>query len=95
MTPLPRPHCEPSRGCFEVGFRLVIAADLPLHAPVERLTDLGAAVHTVEADLGTPEGIERLKAWAAGPDALLANAGQGLGRRPRGDDHYARELVPG
>jgi short-subunit dehydrogenase len=68
--------------CASHGFDLVIAADRPLQAAVERLTALGAAVHPVEADLGTPEGIERLCEGLSGRsvDALLANAGHGLGK---------------
>ena len=68
--------------CARHGFDLVIAADRPLEPAVERLMALGAAVHPVQADLGTPDGIERLYDSLSGRivDALLANAGHGLGK---------------
>jgi uncharacterized protein len=68
--------------CASHGFDLVIAADRPLQPAVERLTRLGAAVDSVETDLGTPEGIDRLCGCLGGRtvDALLANAGHGLGK---------------
>lgn len=65
------------------GFDLVIAADEP---KVERAAtesrDLGADVEAVQADLATLDGMDRLYAALAGRpvDALLANAGRGLGK---------------
>ena len=46
-----------------------------------RIRDVGAVVTTVEADLATRAGVDQVWAAAAGRpiDALLANAGHGLG----------------
>ncbi len=69
--------------CAEHGFDLLVAADRPeIHQAADRFRDLGADVTVVEADLSTTDGVDRLWAAAAGRsvDALLANAGHGLGR---------------
>ena len=69
--------------CAEEGFDLLVAADRPeIHQAADRFRGLGAAVTVVEADLATTGGVDRLWAAAAGRpvDALLANAGHGLGR---------------
>src|SRR5436189_813041 len=68
--------------CAEEGFDLLVAADRPeIHDAAERFRDLGSEVIVVEADLATTEGVDQL--WAATEgrpiDALLANAGHGLG----------------
>jgi len=67
--------------CARHGFDLVIGADRPLDAAVRKLQDLGAAVDAVQADLATPQGIEQLceRVRGRGVDALIANAGHGLG----------------
>jgi short-subunit dehydrogenase len=67
--------------CARNGFDLLIAADRPLAKAAEELKALGASVDTVEADLATPEGVGKLCGRAAGRqvDALIANAGHGLG----------------
>jgi short-subunit dehydrogenase len=64
------------------GYDLVIAADEPLDAAAAELRDMGAEVESVEGDLATREGVDRLHAAIAGRrvDALLANAGHGLGK---------------
>lgn len=74
---------ELARCCAQAGFNLVIAADEP---QIERVAvDLrrhGGSVEPVEADLATIEGVDKLCA-AIGDrpvDALLANAGVGLGK---------------
>jgi len=74
---------ELARCCAQAGFNLVIAADEPM---IERvavdLRRLGGSVGAVEADLSTTEGVDKLCA-AVGDrpiDALLANAGVGLGK---------------
>ncbi|AWL95591.1 MULTISPECIES: SDR family NAD(P)-dependent oxidoreductase [Bradyrhizobium] len=74
---------ELARCCAQAGFNLVIAADEPM---IERvavdLRRLGVSVEAVEADLATTDGVDRLCA-AVGDrpiDALLANAGVGLGK---------------
>ena len=69
--------------CAENGHDLVIAADQPkIHDAAEDFRALGAQVEALEADLATPEGVDRLYAATKGRpvDALLANAGHGLGK---------------
>jgi short-subunit dehydrogenase len=69
--------------CAENGFDLIVAADEPaIKDVVEPLRARGAAVEAVEADLATIEGVDKLYASVKGRrvDALLANAGRGLGR---------------
>jgi len=69
--------------CAQEGFDLLVAADRSeIQAAAGRFRGLGADVTVVEADLATIEGVARLWAAAAGRpvDALLANAGHGLGR---------------
>src|SRR4051812_41340509 len=68
--------------CAQQGFDLLIAADRPeIHTAADRVRSLGAAVTVVETDLANTEGVDRLWAAAEGRlvDALLANAGHGLG----------------
>src|SRR5436190_5161501 len=68
--------------CAQEGFDLLVAADRPeIQTAAERFRSLGADVTVVEADLATTEGVDQLWAAAAGRpvDALLANAGHGLG----------------
>jgi short-subunit dehydrogenase len=69
--------------CATQGFDLLVAADRPeIHPAAERFRNLGAETTVVETDLATLQGVDRL--WAAAGnrpvDALLANAGHGLGR---------------
>lgn len=69
--------------CAQEGFDLLVAADRPeIHTAGERFRGLGAETTIVEADLASSEGVDQLWAAAAGRpiDALLANAGHGLGR---------------
>jgi short-subunit dehydrogenase len=69
--------------CAERGFDLIVAADEPaIKDAVEPLRARGAAVEAVQADLSTIEGVDKLYAAVDGRsiDALLANAGRGLGR---------------
>jgi short-subunit dehydrogenase len=69
--------------CAENGFDLLIAADDPgIANAAARLREQGGAVDAVQADLATTEGIDRLQAAIRGRpvDALLANAGHGLGQ---------------
>ena len=68
--------------CAQEGFDLLIAADRPeIHTAAQRIRDFAAEVTVVETDLATTEGVDQLWAAAAGKpvDALLANAGHGLG----------------
>jgi short-subunit dehydrogenase len=74
---------ELARCCAENGFDLLIAADEPeINQAAETLRALGVEVDAVEADLATEEGVARLYAAAKDRpvDALLANAGRGLGK---------------
>jgi uncharacterized protein len=71
---------ELARECARNGYDLVIAADRPLEGAVSELETLGTQLVSVEADLATHEGLEKLIAAIDRPvDALLANAGHGLG----------------
>jgi short-subunit dehydrogenase len=73
---------ELARCCAENQFDLAIAADEPqIHDAAEKLRASGGQVDAVEADLATLEGVDRLIAATNGRaiDALLANAGRGLG----------------
>ena len=68
--------------CVEHGFDLVVAADEPaIETAATALRALGASVDAVEADLATFEGVDELYDIVNGRpvDALLANAGHGLG----------------
>ena len=70
-----------ARECAREGFALIIAADRPMAAAEAELQGLGGVVESVETDLSTPQGIDKLLAATRGRPvaALLANAGQGLG----------------
>jgi short-subunit dehydrogenase len=74
---------ELAKCCAENGFDLVVAADEPeIERAAQTLRDMGAKVDAVEADLATLDGVDRLYAASKGRrvDALLANAGRGLGK---------------
>jgi uncharacterized protein len=69
--------------CAQEGFDLLVAADRrEIHDTAARFRDFGAQVTAVETDLATMAGVDQLWTAAAGRpvDALLANAGHGLGR---------------
>jgi short-subunit dehydrogenase len=69
--------------CAQEGFDLLVVADRPeLRQAAERFRGLGATVTAVEADLATAAGVNAVWNAVAGRpvDALLANAGHGLGR---------------
>lgn len=72
---------ELARLCARDGHDLVIGADEDLGAAAEQLRAEGANVATVECDLATDSGVDRLVAAVGGRpvDQLLANAGHGLG----------------
>jgi uncharacterized protein len=63
------------------GYDLIVAADEPLDQVANVFRGLGAEVTTVVADLATRDGVDRLYNATNGRrvDALLANAGHGLG----------------
>src|SRR3990167_282434 len=72
---------ELAKLCAQNGFDLIIAADRPLAETEQMLRGLGASVETVQGDLATTDGVDQLLAKVGGRrvDALLANAGHGLG----------------
>ena len=76
---------ELARLCADQGFDLIIAADEPLIENAAReLEQTGVNCTPVQCDLATAEGIETLigaiNASGRPVDALLANAGRGLGK---------------
>jgi short-subunit dehydrogenase len=76
---------ELARLCAQQRFDLIIAADEPLiEGAARELAETGITCTAVQCDLATPEGVEKLTnaiAAAGRPvDALLANAGRGLGK---------------
>jgi uncharacterized protein len=88
---------ELARQCAAKGFDLLIVADEPeIREAARRLEQEGATVQALEADLATTEGVDRLLAAAADRpiDALLANAGRGLGRAFIDQDfHEVRRVI--
>jgi uncharacterized protein len=75
---------ELAQCCVDNGFDLVIAADEPeINEAANTFRNFGAKVEVVEADLATEEGVDKLyeatkrTGWPV--EALLANAGRGLG----------------
>ena len=74
---------ELAKCCVQGGFDLVIAADQPLEQAATELRGMGAGVTAVQVDLATIAGVEKLVAEARAQNrpvqALLANAGHGLG----------------
>ena len=73
---------ELAKRCAKEGYDLLIAADEPaIEQAAASLRGAGAEVEPVQADLSTTEGVDKLYSAARGRsvDALLANAGRGLG----------------
>ena len=73
---------ELAKCCVENGYDVLMAADEPqIVAAAASLRGAGKQVEAVEADLSTTEGVDKLVAATKGRavDALLANAGRGLG----------------
>ena len=73
---------ELAKCCAKQGFDLLIAADEPrIHEAAMALLSTGVTVKAVEADLSLMTGVDKLVAAAEGRpvEALLANAGRGLG----------------
>jgi short-subunit dehydrogenase len=68
--------------CAKNGFDLLIAADRSLDDAVEEIRLAGATVESVQADLATSDGVDKLYGRIRGRPvaALLANAGHGLGK---------------
>ena len=74
---------ELAKCCAQHGYDLLVVADEPeITAAAETLRSCGTVVHALQADLATPEGIHSLLKATGGRrvDALLANAGRGLGQ---------------
>jgi short-subunit dehydrogenase len=73
---------ELAREAASRGYDLLIAADEPLDTALGTLRTLNANVEGVQTDLATREGVEQLfvKVGTRPVDALLANAGHGLGK---------------
>jgi len=73
---------ELARCCAEAGYDLLVAADEPaIETAAASLRQIEVRVEAVQSDLSTLEGVDRLSS-AVGErpvDALLANAGRGLG----------------
>ncbi|RZI57000.1 MAG: SDR family NAD(P)-dependent oxidoreductase [Rubrivivax sp.] len=67
--------------CARHGYDLLIAADRPQDDTAAACRELGVQVQTLQADLATSIGVDALIAELRGRpvDALLANAGHGLG----------------
>jgi uncharacterized protein len=73
---------ELAKRCAKEGYDLLIAADEPaIERAATSLRGAGVEVEAVQADLSTTEGVDKLYAATNGRavDALLANAGRGLG----------------
>ncbi|MCB0109119.1 MAG: SDR family NAD(P)-dependent oxidoreductase [Caldilineaceae bacterium] len=73
---------ELAKQCAENGFDLLIAADQPeIEQAAQDFRTYGVNVDAMQTDLATLEGVDELYAAANGRpvDALLANAGHGLG----------------
>lgn len=73
---------ELAKCCVQDGFNLLIAADQSkIHEVAAELKKSGVEVEAIETDLATIEGVDALCDAVAGRqvDALLANAGHGLG----------------
>jgi short-subunit dehydrogenase len=73
---------ELAKCCATAGYDLLIAADEPaIEGAAAALRNAGCTVEALEADLATVEGVDALYAEIKGRkvDALLANAGRGLG----------------
>jgi len=73
---------ELAKCCAENGYDLLIVADEPaIHDAADAFRAFNVDVDAIEANLATREGVDQLYAATQGRpvDALLANAGRGLG----------------
>ncbi|VWX59342.1 Short-chain dehydrogenase [Burkholderiales bacterium 8X] len=87
---------ELARCCARKGYDLLIAADEPeIETAAAALRGEGVEVRSVQADLSTVEGVDRLYAAIERRhvDALLANAGRGLGHGFLDQDFAEARLV--
>ena len=82
--------------CARHGFDLLVAADEPaIQQAAEQFRAMGVSAEAVEADLSTPEGVDKLLAGTQGRpvEYLLANAGRGLGKGFLDQDFAAARKV--
>ncbi|MGN6549724.1 MAG: SDR family NAD(P)-dependent oxidoreductase [Pararhizobium sp.] len=87
---------ELAKCCAEQGFELVVAADeAKIEEAAAELRKTGVTVTAVQADLATAEGVDKLYQSLGGRpvDALLANAGRGLGHAFLDQDEAAFRRV--
>jgi short-subunit dehydrogenase len=87
---------ELAKCCAQDGCDLLLAADEPIQRAAEACRALGVKVDALEVDLATMAGVDRLYAAANGRpvDALLANAGHGLGKAFLDQDFdHVRHLI--
>lgn len=73
---------ELAKCCALKNYDLIAVADEPeVHQAASKLQELGTSVEAVQADLATIPGVDQLYSVLRGRpvDALLANAGRGLG----------------
>jgi uncharacterized protein len=87
---------ELAKCCAGNGFDLLIAADEPaIEQAAADLRGMGTAVDSVQADLSTIDGVDRLYAAIGSRpvEALLANAGRGLGKGFLDQDFAAARKV--
>src|SRR5438067_13012176 len=89
---------ELAKCCAREGFDVLVAADEPqIESAATEIRALGAIVETVQADLSTTEGVDKLygasKRIGRPVDALLANAGRGLGHAFLDQDFNQARLV--
>jgi short-subunit dehydrogenase len=70
-----------AREAAQHGHDMILAADTPLETAVKDFEALGARVESVQADLASTEGVEKLIECIGERevDVLMANAGHGLG----------------
>jgi short-subunit dehydrogenase len=74
---------ELAKCCAQNGFDLVVCADEPaIDDAAAQFRAVGCSADAVQADLSTTEGVDKLYAALSGRpvEALLANAGRGLGK---------------
>jgi short-subunit dehydrogenase len=76
---------ELAKQCVQHGFDVVISSDTDeIEQAAGQLRQMGGTIDTVQADLSTIEGVEKLyqavQAKGRAVDVLMANAGRGLGR---------------
>ena len=76
---------ELAKQCVQHGYDVVISSDTAeIEQAAAQLRQLGGAVETVQADLSTTEGVDKLyqavQLKGRQVDVLMANAGRGLGR---------------